>query len=136
MFGQRHSYQSFSLTHTTKCGCEYCLATGNPNTGLSQTLILMSVRQSATCCGEKWLIICIILTRNILSFNQIFVNLLSTEPLNIFFKLAVCFDTILNILSYVFDIPNLFFLSNTSFNEIRLRLNWVVPVLMGFLAMT
>ena len=46
---------------------EYCLITGNPTIGPRRTLIATSVRHSATCCDEKWLMIYIVLTLNILS---------------------------------------------------------------------
>ena len=44
-------------------------------------------------------------------------------------------DAILNIWS-IFDVPSVFYLSNTLFNGIKLRLNKVLPLLLWFLAMT
>ena len=58
-------------------------------------LIASSVRHSTMCCSEKWFMICRVLTLNILFLTKYLI-----------------------ILS-VFDIPNLFYLSNTSFNRIR-----------------
>ena len=72
----------YILIQTAKYGYEFCLTSGNPKTGLSQTLISMLVRHSVTFCGANMVDDLQGVNTNHSVFDQIFVTLLIDEPIN------------------------------------------------------